>query len=613
MATRWAVPPAHVDRPGDRAGDDAAHGQRPTSSRSARPSLVFAAVILVCTSLGLGLMNGVADGHLVDTDAYTWANRAVDLRYEGQWFDDTLRRVNPPAGLQQHWSRPFDVLLLVGGLVGEPFVGFTTALFGWAVILPCVLGLATLWLLWWGFSDLLDDAGRDAMALLFALQLTIVMGFMAGRSDHQALMGPLVVAIAALCRRGFGRTGDRRTVAVAGALSGFALWVGMEAALLLGGIAVAVTVQWVARDDEAISRLRVWALALTVSTCIALVAEHGIDGVLQSQLDELSITLVAAALVLAAGCAALERLHGRLGSPARRAAALVVVASVGLAALVGAFPAILGGPLGTVDPLYARTRLQYIGEIQPLVGPTLRDTVNLAVPGLSLLPLVAAYLIPQIRQPSRIVSSGLHLLLVPACVYLVMAIAQQRWLFPLNLLLVVPAALGTQRIMRAAAPAARRVDMGMIAIAAFAALWWLPFFALSVPALPSQCDIDDAVTALDERDSGAKVMAFTDHGPELLFRTSHSVMSIPNHRYQPGYTATYAAMAATESAAARDVLERNAVDLVLVCTNSAEAAFYGNNPAAFHARLAAGRPPDWMAEVPTPSTEPRFRLYEVAG
>lgn len=583
---------------------------QPSLDQRSRWSLLFGIVMLVGTTLGLGLMNGVADGHLVDTDAYSWLNRAIDLRYEGQWFDDTLERVNPPVGLHQHWSRPFDVLLIAGSLVGEPFVDFSTALFSWAVVVPVLLGVATLWLLWWGFSDLIDDAGRDALALLLGLQFTIVMGFMAGRSDHQALMAPLLVAVAAFSRRGFVQSGGTRAVAIAGILSGGALWVGMEAALLICGIAMAATIQWVFRNDDTIGLLSTYGLALAGTACVALFAEHGTHLMEQRQIDELSMPFVGAALALTAAAAVLHGLRAGLTSPIHRAVGLSVAGLMSAAALVIAFPSLLDGPLATVEPLYEQARLRNINEIQSAIGPTFRTTVNVLVPGMSLVPLVVVALVgPKVRV--HLITRELCVLLVPACIYLVLAIVQQRWFFMLNLLLVVPAALGAQRLMHLAKPAAQRVNLGMISIASAAALWWFPFFAWSAQEPPAECDIDDAITALERERNPSKVMAFTDHGPELLFHTEHSVLSIPNHRNQPGFTTTYNAMSTTEPATARRVLARSGVDLVLVCDNGVESAFYGGDPESFHAQLSNGQHPDWMRAVATPTGDPRFRLYRV--
>lgn len=581
--------------------------------RSTRRSLAFAVCLLALFTMAAGLASGAGQGRLTDTDAYTWTYRALELRADGDWYDDTLDGVDPPAGHAQHWSRPFDLLLLVGGLIGEPIAGFKSSLLTWGIVLPCLLGVATLTVLWWGFADLLDDAGRDAMAMLAGLQSAIIAGFMAGRADHQALMGLLMIAVVGLCRRGFGARSSTRAAVIAGGLSGLALWIGMEAALLVMSVVAAVTGQWVIRGDGTVRRLRAYAVALAASSSAGLVLEHGAAALSTVELDELSVTFVAAALLMAAAFHGLTSMSHRLTTPLRRSAALGVVSLLALGTLILLSPDIVRGPLGGVDPLYARTRLRHIDELQPVFTPSLALTVSRAATGLSLVPLALLHLSHRIRARSDILSPGLHVLLVPAAVYLAFGVVQQRWLFTLNLLLVVPAALGVQRLMHRAAPSAGRVTMKMAAVAAIAALWWVPVSAAALAdrADVPRCDTDAVVAALADVPDGSKVMAFVDYGPELLVRTGHRVLSIPNHRPQPGYASTYRALSAHSADVARRIVDDRDVQVVAVCTDSVEAAFYGDDPASLHARLRAGDAPAWLRELPVPAEPPRFRIYSV--
>ena len=63
----------------------------------------FVAVVMLVAA---GMAGDAREGNLADTDAYSWANRVVELR-EGGWFNETIDDV-APDGLTQHWSRPFD-------------------------------------------------------------------------------------------------------------------------------------------------------------------------------------------------------------------------------------------------------------------------------------------------------------------------------------------------------------------------------------------------------------------------------------------------------------------------------------------------------------------------
>jgi hypothetical protein len=112
------------------------------------------------------------------------------------------------------------------------------------------------------------------------------------------------------------------------------------------------------------------------------------------------------------------------------------------------------------------------------------------------------------------------------------------------------------------------------------------------------------------------ILALIDFGPELLYRTQHSVLSIPNHRYQPGFAAGYRIMTASDFAAAERGLRAAGVDLVLVCPNSVEAWFYNTETEAttLSEALQAGDPPGYLNQVVLP--EPlngQFKLYTLRG
>jgi hypothetical protein len=71
----------------------------------------------------------------------------------------------------------------------------------------------------------------------------------------------------------------------------------------------------------------------------------------------------------------------------------------------------------------------------------------------------------------------------------------------------------------------------------------------------------------------ALVMAHADHGPELLYRTRHDVLSITNHRHQPGYDLTWFALSDTDIERAAAALHGRGVDAVVVCLSDLATGF----------------------------------------
>ena len=110
------------------------------------------------------------------------------------------------------------------------------------------------------------------------------------------------------------------------------------------------------------------------------------------------------------------------------------------------------------------------------------------------------------------------------------------------------------------------------------------------------------------------MVAFTDFGPELLYRTKHAVYAIPNHRHQQGFTDTYQMLTALDDGVARDIAKRRRVDLILICPGGVERTYYKNETEGqtLHYRLSEGETPPWLKEILLPDElATDFKLFEV--
>jgi hypothetical protein len=201
-----------------------------------------------------------------------------------------------------------------------------------------------------------------------------------------------------------------------------------------------------------------------------------------------------------------------------------------------------------------------------------------------------------------------------------------RWAFYPEIFLLIPyAALAGAFLDRVAARASEQV-IGVIRpliVVALSAWFYVPTSMSDSPPQTSaairnaaSCPIRELAPLLnDPAGLGAApktILALIDFGPELLYRTRHSVLAIPNHRRQPGFTAGYRIMTASDFAAAERGLRSAGVDLVLVCPNSAESWFYNTESGAetLSQALQAGDPPGYLSRVALP--EPlngQFKLY----
>src|SRR5690606_37422967 len=155
-----------------------------------------------------------------------------------------------------------------------------------------------------------------------------------------------------------------------------------------------------------------------------------------------------------------------------------------------------------------------------------------------------------------------------------------------------------------------------------AALLW----PLLLPAaLPQQkietarqaCPLDRLAAVLDRAAPEPRtLLAYADYGSELLYRTPHRVLSIPNHRPQPGFAATWRILTTTDEAAARAELARHGVDWILLCPSETERALFavaGEPRRTMYQRLVDGRAPSWLRPLPLEGDlAAEARLFEVA-
>jgi len=596
----------------------------------------------------------VFQGGLADTDAYVHMVRALDLHATGDWFDARLSRVNPPEGHVQHWTRPLDVVLVAGATLLEPLLGFRTALHLWGAILSPLLLALTFVALDWATRPMLDRDARLFACLAFLMQPTIQAYTIVGRPDHHSALLALFVVQLGLTLRLL-LLPERRTALAAGVVAALAFWISAEAVLAIALSLGMIGIYWLAGDHRMGRISRDYVVAATVCLALALAIERGPD-LLVIENDRLSLLhvavfgSVAAFWVIVALAERRPVWGGRVAlaqrsEPPRSPRAIELPADRGipgvlqrsLAALVGVgvitlcllalFPQILQGPLGPVDPLYAELRLRRIVEFQPLVPPAWLQNGQFAeiaqratrIMGIALIAL--PYLLVMVRRPGTERRAWLAILLF-LVVFLPLALQQVRFSTYAQALLVIPYAALIGALLRAIAE--RRHQLRQLArpLVVVIGLFW----PLSVSdALPEgsiatagrACPIDRVAPALEALAAGSAktVLTYTDYTPALLYRTPLQVLSIPNHRPQPGFAATYRVLTARDDGIARAAAAEHGVDWILLCPSPAEQRLFavaGAAPATLYRRLVDGRPPAWLRPLPLPAEfAEAVRLFEV--
>jgi hypothetical protein len=289
---------------------------------------------------------------------------------------------------------------------------------------------------------------------------------------------------------------------------------------------------------------------------------------------------------------------------------LLVLIIVGLAAL---FPSLRTGVLGQVDPLYDRLRLQRILEIQPIMAFDRLDWPNVAdglhrfflILGISWIAL--PYLLSTWRRGEPARRRSWIALSLTTVAYFLLACYQVRWAAYAELLLAIAyAAAVSALIARISAHDSHGVIRLIRLVVIVAALfWWVPaahaFPARQIETVSDRCPVAAIAAQLEQlgHDRPRTIMTLADHGPELLYRTRHRILSIPNHRPQPGFATTYHVLSAASELVARAELDRSGIDWLMLCPSRTETAFVhaDRGGPTFYDQLLAGQLPTWLRAV----------------
>ncbi|MHA1151456.1 MAG: hypothetical protein ACTSQ7_02110 [Alphaproteobacteria bacterium] len=624
-------------------------GPRTATAPRAREAALAPAVgtaILMMAIIQVGLVvkgnAPVLDGVLIDPDGYMRLARVAQLWQEGNWFDSLVTRIGPPEGLTLHWSRPFDLLLLIGALLASPMLGFEAGLYWWGVVLGPLLQAVAVIALVWAAAPLLSRAWRCLLAFLFVAQPGIFGAFAVGRPDHHGVQVILFVLLIGLTLRLIFDPTRARAALWSGAISALAVWVSVESILPVALSIAALGLAWLFGEPRALRALVIQAISILAALLAALLIERGGGAFDSIAIDRLSLAHVAVFAVnlgfwLAMAWVARHGGAGKLaGNLIVRGGAAAVGALAGLALLWLVLPGLFADPMDSGDALYLAKHMIHIEELQPLIRfPDSPDgdwagAVTRPLLWLGLALMAGPWLIYRIWAvpAGRVGAERLAWIYLGlgAALFLPLAARQLRWAFYPEVLLLIPyAALAGAFLDRVAARTSDQVIgvLRPLVVVALCAWFYVPAGMSASPPQTSaairnaaSCPIRELAPLLDDPAGlGAvpkTILALIDFGPELLYRTRHSVLAIPNHRRQPGFTAGYRIMTSSDFAAAERGLRAAGVDLVLVCPSSAESWFYNTESSAetLSQALQADNPPDYLSRVALP--EPlngQFKLY----
>ena len=333
--------------------------------------LFSAAVVALFGLLVARVVPQLLEGALLDTDSYMRLVRAGRLAETWDWFDSTIPRSNWPFGETLHWTRPVDVLLLLGASALAPFLGFGQALHLAGVFLSPLLLLATCFAMAWAVAPLVGRRLRY-YAMIAVLAQVGIMGYaLPGRADHHMLILLTTVLLTGAVVRLFMGAGEAGAGVATGVLAGAGVWISTEFVAALAVLLVATGLAWAVRGGDLARRCLWLSVGLLGAVTVAVLLEQPIGRLLAVEYDRVSVVHVWVAAVATIFWATVVRLDpdGRRLEPGQRGAMAVVGAAAAMGATWLAFPGFFGGPMADVDPELERLWLANLTEFQPFLVP----------------------------------------------------------------------------------------------------------------------------------------------------------------------------------------------------------------------------------------------------
>ncbi len=601
--------------------------------RAVVPYLLVAVMWLVL-HVSLAAFHGtpVSNGELADTDGYMRLVRIIQLLEGGDWFDGGIARSNAPYGEVLHWTRPFDVLLLLLAAALAPFLGFDRALFAAGAAAAPLLQLATAYALIWAMAPLLRPGAWFLPVTAFLLQPAVLAYSVPGMADHHALQLLIMVLALGFLFRALNNRFDHAPALVAGALVGTGLWLSVEFLPVIVACLCGLTFAWILSPAERSRQALLFALGMVVIAGLALGLERPPAALFAVSYDRISVVHLLPLVLVLAFWSAVQILDSgpwHIASAASRAVLASGYGLVGIGVLYLLFPAFFAGPLAGVDPRIAPIWLDKVSEMQPLLPVTLKslgEFVFYLALGLVATPFLAWLVWRERTRPDWL---SWCCLAFATAIFWPIAILHVRFATFAEIVFVIAAGELLDRVLSRARHYENDLKRGLVRGLAIAGFLVAPtLLGTQIQKASGEgtvreaktgaqlCDLPEMARFLEQseiwpHDKRLTILAFLDFGPQLLYRTRHAVIGTPYHRNAAGIWDSYR-MLTTDAETARRSMQARNVDLILLCPRSPEANFFTAEQRAdpLYDRLVADDPPPWLERLELPEgLAENFRLF----
>lgn len=558
--------------------------------------------LLFCIVALVAYRHSIARFEFIDVDDAMRLQQVRDWIAGQGWFDVSQHRVNPPFGGPMHWSRIVDLPIAAIILLARPLVGMAHAEVLACIIVPLVLAGCLCLALYHAVRRVTGDNILPLFSVaLLLVTPTVLIQFPPLRIDHHGWQ--ILMAAIALC----GALDPHRIRGGVTAAVAMAVWLtisseGLPYAALFG--AIFALRQWI--DGEECPRLTSFGAVLGPLSFLLVLSTRGWTAITDSACDSLSSVYLLPLCGFAIAMPVASRLLGSASGQRRFAAAAVAGGGAVALLLLSGRHCLTDGPFSALSPM--AYRYWYLGVLEG--RPVWEQGLNMG--GVILLPALTGLIgtfwawraSVTRKEATAWMTVGLSLLGATLVSIAVMRAITVAHLFALPgtawlLLHLLRRAQGsTHAIVRIMGSAVLMVltPTGLSAA-------WLTASASPAPEkIPvDSCRSSVAVSALNALPRSL-LFAPVDLGPDILFRTPHSVIGTGHHRNLAGINAVVGAFL-DRPADARAIImaagNGTGADYVIICPGLNDLAHYAKaSPDGLAARLAKGQVPYWLTRVP---------------
>ncbi len=599
-----------------------------TVKNSSMPNFLLIALMFLIIQAVIyqqGMITGRAS-ELVDTDTFMRLVRVEQLAESGDWYDSVIHRSNYPYGENLHWTRPLDVLLLVGAYPLTPITDFHQALLYWGIVISPIIGIFSLIALYWAVKPVINRNSLHMLWLLFISQTALLQVFRFGRPDHHSLLLFLFILLMGCLFRIISTPENHKYAVLGGIIAALSLWVSIETIFAMVAVYIALGFLWLTRDASYAHKILLFSLSTFVASAVFLLIERPLSGLLVVEYDKISVVHV---FVFAIAVLASYVLNCFRDAPAgHRLKTLGLILAAGGLSIWSVFPDFFHGPMAGVNKAIVPIWLNNVSEVQPLwKSGTYYETVVIGSIVLFLIYLIYLYMTKELTANTNLVipSASGFIVFFPLGMY------QIRMSTYLLLIIIICLATFLDALIRRISQA-NMGDFAKSSLRVVIIVFFIVFLPVAGLAVTPADKNEEAENENDANKSNLKnlsiflnayhesnpntatVLAFVDFSPELLYRTDYNYIATPYHRNDQGILFTYNVMTETDLTRVQDMLTERHVDLIVLCPESAEAGYF--EPSAdgliFYERLVAGDKPDFLEAVELPAElRDRYMVYQV--